>query len=102
MKKTLLLLLVLTSLGAGAQKKQLFLNLQKDSTYYLSANIEMDIDQLIQGTHQNVKSLITGSTSHKIIAVQDTVYTMEVSYTSLSMLMQLGERKVEFNAEGDT
>ncbi len=102
MKKTLLLLLALTSLGAYAQKKQLYLNLKKDSTYYLTFDIAMNIDQLIQGTHQIINTTMTGSTSHKVVGIRDTVYDMEVAYRSMSMVMSLGDRKIEMSSTGDT
>nr|WP_067062553.1 DUF6263 family protein [Mucilaginibacter sp. L294] len=102
MKKTFTLLLLLVTLGSYAQKSKLELNLQKDSTYYLTVNAKMDIDQLIQGTHQIVKTTITGKMAHKVISIQDTVYNLDVTYKSLAMNMGIGGKTMSFDSEGDT
>ncbi|MES2062890.1 MAG: DUF6263 family protein [Bacteroidota bacterium] len=103
MKKTFTLLLLLVTLGSYAQKSKLELNLQKDSVYNITADVKMDIDQLIQGTHQIIKSTITGVSAHKVLSVQDTLYTFEVTYKSLAMNMALGDKTISFNsADTDT
>lgn len=102
MKKILSLLLVLTSLGTYAQKSVLRLNLKKDSTYYLTASIKMDIDEEIKGTHQTVQSTIKGTTAHTIVSIQDTLYTMSVVYKSMSMSFVINGHEIEISSEGDT
>lgn len=104
MKKILtLLLLLMVTVGSYAQKAKLELKLLKDSTYYLNVNAKMDIDQLIQGTHQIVKTNITSKMAHKILAVQDSVYDMDVIYKSLAMNMEMGGKAMSFDSEnGDT
>jgi hypothetical protein len=102
MKKTFTLLLLLISVSSYAQKAKLELKLEKDSTYYLTMNAKMDIDQFIQGTHQIVKTTITGKMAHKVISIQDTVYNMDVAYKSLSMNMEIGGKTMGFDSEGDT
>lgn len=102
MKKVFTLLLLLLTFSSYAQKAKLELKLQKDSIYYLTVNAKMDIDQLIQGTHQIVKTTITGRTAHKIVAVQDTIYDMDVIYKSLAMNMEMGGKAMSFDSEGDT
>lgn len=95
-------MLVLTSLGTYAQKSVLRLNLKKDSTYYLTASIKMDIDEEIKGTHQTVQSTIKGTTAHTIVSIQDTLYTMSVVYKSMSMSFVINGHEIEISSEGDT
>ncbi|RYU90167.1 hypothetical protein EWM62_11555 [Mucilaginibacter terrigena] len=103
MKKIFTLLLLLITVSGYAQKAKLELKLQKDSTYYLTVNVKMDIDQLIQGTHQIVKTTITGKMAHKVVAVQDTIYDMDVVYKSIAMNMEIGGKAMSFDSEsGDT
>lgn len=102
MKKILSLLLVLTSLSAYAQKSPLRLHLQKDSTYYLDASVKMNIDEEIQATHQTISTTIKGTTAHKIVGIQDTLYIMSVVYKSISMNVTFNGRELEMTSEGDT
>lgn len=103
MKKTFTFLLLFTAASSYAQKTKIELNLQKDSTYTISVATKMNIDQLIQGTHQIVKTEITGITSHKIISIQDTTYTMDVTYNSIVMKMNLGDKTMSLNSsDADT
>lgn len=44
MKKAFTLLLLLLTVSSYAQKAKLELNLQNDSTYYLTMNAKLDID----------------------------------------------------------
>ncbi|MES2267328.1 MAG: DUF6263 family protein [Bacteroidota bacterium] len=76
--------------------------MQKDSTYYLTTSANLDIDQFIQNKHQLVKTTITGRMSHKVIAVKDTLYTMDVAYQSLKMNMEIGGNAINFDSNGDT
>lgn len=99
MKKVFTLLLLLLAFSSHAQKQKLELNLQKDSVYSMTADAKMDIDQLIQGTHQVVKTTIIGVSTHKVLSVQDTLYNMEVTYKSLAMNMALGDRIISFNSD---
>jgi hypothetical protein len=102
MKKVFTLLLLLLTFSSYAQKAKLELKLKKDSTYYLTMNVKMDIDQFIQGTHQMVKTTITGKTAYKVVAIQDTLYTMDVTYKNLAMDMDVAGKTLSFNSEGDT
>ncbi|GGH15140.1 DUF6263 family protein [Mucilaginibacter phyllosphaerae] len=99
MKLTFTLLILLIAATGYSQKIKLQLNLQKDSTYTITMNAKMDIDQLIQGAHQIVKTTITGVMSHKVISIQDTLYDMDVTYKSLVMNMELGGKTINFNSQ---
>ena len=62
----------------------------------------MNIDEEIQGTHQVVGSTIKGTTAHKIVSIQDTLYIMSVVYKSMSMNVTFNGHEVEMSSEGDT
>ncbi|MGN6181964.1 MAG: DUF6263 family protein [Mucilaginibacter sp.] len=102
MKKTLSLLLVFTGLSAYAQKSLLRLNLQKDSTYYINCNIKVGIDQYIKGTHHVAQATVKGTTAHKILGINDSLYNMEVTYKSMSITFDTGDHEIEFSSEKDT
>ena len=99
MKKYLTLSLLFIGISAYAQKAKLELNLQKDSTYNLTMDADMDIDQLINGVHQVVKTTITGQTTHKITAIKDTLYEMEVRYKKLGMHMDVAGKVIDFSSD---
>jgi len=99
MKKTFTLLLLIATTCAYAQKTKLQLNLQKDSTYNITMSAKMDIDQLIHGTHQIVKTTITGVMSHKVVSIQDTLYNMDVTYKSLVMNIEMGEKTISLSSQ---
>jgi hypothetical protein len=91
--------MLLASVYGYAQKAKLEFNLQKDSTYYLTADVNMGIDQFIQGTHQIMKTTIVGVSSNKVLSVQDSVYNIAVTYKSLAMNMTMGDRVISFDSE---
>ncbi|RFZ95325.1 hypothetical protein D0C36_07290 [Mucilaginibacter conchicola] len=99
MKKILTLLLLATTTVAFAQPKKLELNLQKDSTYYLTTNGKLDIDQTIQGAHQLIKTTIKGRMSHKVTSIKDTLYNIEVAYKSIGMEMEIQGKTLSFDSE---
>ncbi|TFF40714.1 DUF6263 family protein [Mucilaginibacter psychrotolerans] len=99
MKKSLTLLMLFISINSYAQTARLELNLKKDSTYNITINADMDIDQLINGLHQIVKTTISGTTAHKVIAIKDTLYEMEVIYKKLGMHMEFGGKVIEFSSD---
>lgn len=98
MKKLLTLSLLFISISAYAQKVKLRLNLQKDSTYYLNTNANVTIDQAIGGTHQVMSTLITARVSHKVTAINDTLYTLETRYVSMAMHMDMMGKVIDFSS----
>jgi hypothetical protein len=91
MKKTLgLLLIISTAVTCYAQKTKIVLNLKQDSTYYLSQNSTLTIDQAIPGHDQVITTVITGLMAHKVIAVKDTTYDLAVEYENIGIKMQMG------------
>jgi hypothetical protein len=91
MKKTLTLLFTVgvTAASCYAQKAPIRLNLQKDSTYYLNQNSTLTITQDIPGHQQVITIFISGLMSHKVTAIEDTVYEMAVQYENLDIKMDM-------------
>lgn len=82
-----------------AQKYTLALNLKPDSTYYLSQDANLTIVETIDGQDQLISTLINGRLSHKVIAVRDSTYELEVRYQSIGMHMVIGERRIDFSSD---
>lgn len=98
MKQTFTLLALCISLSTFAQKMSLTLNLKQDSTYSLTTNANMTIIQTMNGSQNVIGTTISGKMTHKVIAIRDTVYEMEVQYKSLAMHMDVGGKAVDFNS----
>ncbi|RWY57367.1 DUF6263 family protein [Mucilaginibacter gilvus] len=101
MKKYLTLLLLFIGLNGYAQKVKLQLNLQKDSTYYLTTNANISIDQAINGTHQVMTTIITAKVAHKVTAINDTLYNLETSYVNMAMHMDMMGKVIDFSSSLD-
>lgn len=101
MKKTLTLLMVLTSICCYAQKVKLVLNLKIDSVYYLDNAASLTMVQSIAGQEQKITTAINGRIANKVIAIRDTVYEIEVRYKTISMHMDIGimGQVMDFNAD---
>ncbi|HVV54118.1 MAG TPA: DUF6263 family protein [Mucilaginibacter sp.] len=94
MKKTLTLLLVAgISVTCYAQKTQLRLNLQKDSTYYLTTKTNMRITETIQGQDMVINTTIGAKMSHKVTALTDTSYELSVAMESIMMHTDEGRQQ---------
>jgi hypothetical protein len=102
MKKSLTLLLLFIGINSYAQTAKLELNLQKDSTYNLNLNANFDVDQIGNGVHHTAKSTITGRITHKVIAIIDTLYQLEVRYKQLGMRVDGAGTVIEFNSDSKT
>ena len=98
MKKLLTLLLLLISISTFAQKIKLALNLKTDSTYYLVTNANLSIIQDIPGHKQTVDMIIAAKASHKVTAIRDSVYDMEVKYISMSVHVGVGTVNIDMNS----
>ncbi len=100
MKNLILPALLLISVSTFAQKFKLALNLQKDSTYYLNSSSSLTIIQDIPGQKQTIEMIMGGRIAHKVTAIKDSVYDMEVKYASLSVSMKVGAMHVNMNSAG--
>jgi hypothetical protein len=102
MKKYLTLLLLLPCFSCFAQKVTLALNLKKDSTYYLNSNAKLQITQNIQGQLMDIGTTITGKIAHKVLAINDTTYSMRVTYIAIGMDMDMAGTAIKFDSDGSS
>ncbi|MDP9078361.1 MAG: DUF6263 family protein [Bacteroidota bacterium] len=82
-----------------AQKFKPALNLIKGSTYYLTSDATSTINQTITGQQNSVNLSFAFKMAFKVTGVTDTVYSMEVSYQSLNMKMDLAENAVDLDSK---
>lgn len=102
MRLTFALSLLFISINCFAQKQIITLNLKKDSTYYMSSSATLTITEEIPGQTQVISTVISGKMAHKVIAIRDSIYEMEVTYKSLSMHMDLpGGKSLNMNTDVD-
>ena len=99
MKKLFTLLLLLASFCGFAQKITLALNLKQDSTYYLTTNANLTVVQDLPGQKQVISTIMSARVSHKVIAIRDSVYDMEVQYKRLNMSMEIGGKTMGFGSD---
>ncbi len=99
MKKIFTLLLLLASAYAFGQKINLALHLKQDSTYYLTTNANLTIVQDLPGQKQVISTIISAKISHKVIAIRDSIYDMEVQYKRMNMSMEVGGKTTGFSSD---
>jgi hypothetical protein len=78
---------------------ELRLNLEKGKTYFHHSSSTLIIDQDINGQKVNVTSTIKGGMSYKVLDKSDTTYTLETTYTSLSLGMKGPTGDISFSSE---
>jgi hypothetical protein len=100
MKRNLILILTffLFNLCQG-QKVKMSLKLSKNESYSLKCLSDITINQEINGQEIKMVMSVNGDMVCKVTGIQDSVYDMEVSYTSLSMKMSLPEKDLLFSSE---
>jgi hypothetical protein len=94
---TLLLLIAVNY--CSAQKFKLALNLAKGNTYYLTTSAKSAILQTVSGQQNAVNLALNFKMAFKVTGVADTVYSMEVSYQSLSMKMELASNTIDLDSK---
>ncbi len=94
MKTITTLSLLLVCLTCASQKVALVLNLKTDSTYYLTTNATLSIIEDINGQQQIINTIISAKVAHKVTAIKDSVYEMEVQYKGIGMHMEMGGKKI--------
>jgi len=94
-----LFFLIFVSFACQAQKLKLTLNLIKDNTYVMVTNTTSAIKQTVNGQENNVNLTIAGTTSFKVLNVDDSLYYMEVVYKNVSMKMQLPSGPLNFDSQ---
>lgn len=100
MKNTFTIILLCLSFSCFSQKVSLLLNLKQDSTYYLTTNANTTINQTMNGKMQMSKVYINGKVAHKVTAIKDTVYQMDVWYVNMSMHMEVAGKVIDFDTNG--
>ena len=96
--KYLLLLVLFIANFANAQY-DLRLKLDIGKTYLHHSSSTIIIDQDISGQKVNITTTIKGDMQFKVLDKSDSLYTMETSYTSLSMIMKGPTGEVSFSSE---
>ena len=83
----------------NAQKFKPALNLTKGSTYYLSSNATSEVTQTISSEHTTINLSFAYRMAFKVIDIADSVYSMEVSYQSLNVKMEMPDNTVNFDSK---
>lgn len=100
MKSVILSLVLIAAVSCcNAQKFKPALNLVKDSTYYLSTNSNSAITQTIGGQQNKINITLNWKMSFKVMAVTDSVYTMNASYQSLSTKIEQAAGFIDFDSK---
>ena len=101
MKKIMMIaVLLVAGISTYAQKTNLALNLTQGNTYYMTTTTKMLISEVINGNKQDVTTTISAKIAHKILAVADTTYEMEIRYQRIDMKVESGGQSVDFNSDG--
>ena len=99
MKKSLTLFFLLLHIACFGQKVTLALNLTLGNTYYMTSRAKMDISQTVNGQQQDITTTINARVSHKVTAVKDSVYVLEVRYESIGMQMAMPGQNFDFYSD---
>lgn len=103
MKKILILSVLLICVSfCWAQKSAIHLKLKKGETYKQSTKAVSIVEQQVMGMDMEVKMIISGNMSYKVISVTEEGYEMEVSYNSLSLNMSMPQGTTAYDSEDET
>jgi len=83
----------------NAQKFKPALNLANGTTYYLNSTANSAITQTIAGQENKINLAFAFSMAFKVTGTVDSVYSMEVSYHSLSMTMDMAGNTVTMDSK---
>jgi len=83
----------------SAQKFKPALNLANGVTYYLNSTANSAITQTVAGTENKVNLNLAFSMAFKVTGTADSVYSMEVSYHSLKMTMDMGGNGISLDSK---
>lgn len=83
-----------------AQKQSLVLNLKLDSTYYMSTNANLIVTEQIPGQTMVMTTVISCRVAHKVTAIRDSVYVLEVAYKNFNVHMDLpGGKSIDIRTD---
>lgn len=100
MKRILnLVLAIILITSCQAQKEKLELNLTKGEIYTQKMTSNVSIIQTINGQQVNMNMSVNGKVTYKVTDIQNSIYSMEVRYESLSMKINMPNGVLEFSSE---
>jgi hypothetical protein len=100
MKQILTLSMLFIGISCFAQKQSLVLSLKLDSTYYMSTNANLTVTEQIPGQTMVITTIMSCRVAHKVTAIRDSVYELEVAYKSFNMHMDLpGGKSVDIRTD---
>ena len=83
----------------SAQKFKPALNLANGATYFLNSTVNSAITQTVAGQETKINLGLAFSMAFKVTSTADSVYSMEVSYHSLSMTMDMAGNTVTMDSK---
>lgn len=84
---------------ASGQQVKLMLNLKAGETYRQVMTSKVEILQDIQGQQMKILMSVQGAASYRVTGVENSIYSMDVVYDSLTMSMELPNGHIEFSSE---
>ncbi|WP_316791891.1 DUF6263 family protein [Pedobacter frigoris] len=85
--------------SADAQTHKLAFNLVKGKDYLQTTSAVMSINQTVNGQAMNINMTVNGKVKYNVLSIENDVYNMDVSYTSLSMKMEMPGGGMNFDSE---
>lgn len=101
MKKIAFLLGLFSLSIVHAQKINLQLKLKTGETYSQVQTSKLIIDQKINGQNIETEMTITGKTSYQVNELKDSIYSMDISFESLSLNMKSPQGSIQFSSESE-
>ena len=83
----------------SAQKLKPALNLANGATYFLNSTVNSAITQTVAGQETKINLGLAFSMAFKVTSTADSVYSMEVSYHSLSMTIDMAGNTVTMDSK---
>ncbi len=99
MKKSLILLLLLSTAKCYSQKITLALNLTQGNTYYMITSGKVEVNQNINGQQQDINTTIFAKISNKVISATDSTYVIEMRYEHISMQLAYPGKNIAFDSD---
>lgn len=96
---TIILLLCITTIQA--QKTDLRLNLKEGTTYKQVTHATMTTDQEFDGQKMNIGIIMSGAMSFLVKKATASAYTMDTTFDTLKMTMQMPQGEMVFDSESN-
>ncbi|TKC03664.1 DUF6263 family protein [Pedobacter frigoris] len=85
--------------SSDAQTHKLAFNLVKGKDYLQTTSAVMSINQTVSGQAMNINMTVNGKVKYNVVSIENDVYNMDVSYTGLSMKMEMPGGGMSFDSE---